>query len=146
VKAIGMKPNEAIHWICIPSILFSVLGLLWNIPVFGNRIPGTFSDWLNPATLVVLLAFIYYLRLSPALAFGMLVITFILLFINFSIEKSLGETWKVALIVFVIAWIGQSIGHKIEGKKPSFFKDIQFLLIGPMWLLSFIYKKSGISI
>jgi uncharacterized membrane protein YGL010W len=41
--------------------------------------------------------------------------------------------------------VGQFIGHKIEGKKPSFFKDILFLLIGPLWLLSFIYKKVGIS-
>ena len=51
---------------------------------------------------------------------------------------------KTSLIIFVIAWIGQFIGHKIEGKKPSFFEDIQFLLIGPAWLLSFIYNKLGI--
>ena len=46
--------------------------------------------------------------------------------------------------VFVVAWIGQFIGHKIEGQKPSFFQDLQFLLIGPAWLLSFIYKKIGV--
>lgn len=140
------ETNEIIHWICVPAIFFSVLGLLWNIPLFGNRVPGSFSDWINPASLFVLLAFIYYLSLSGSLALGMLVIAFIFLFLNFEIEKSLGKTWEVALTVFVIAWIGQFIGHKIEGKKPSFFKDMQFLLIGPMWLLSFIYKKLGISI
>ena len=140
------ETNELIHWICVPSIFFSVLGLLWNIPLFGNRVPGAFSDWVNPASLFVLLAFIYYAILSRRLAVGMLLIAFIFLFLNFLIEKSLGETWKVALTVFVLAWIGQFIGHKIEGKKPSFFKDMQFLLIGPMWLLSFIYKKLGISI
>jgi len=52
--------------------------------------------------------------------------------------------WKISLSIFIIAWIGQFIGHKIEGMKPSFLKDIQFLLIGPAWLLSFIYKKFNI--
>ena len=54
------------------------------------------------------------------------------------------ELLIVYITVFIFAWIGQFIGHKIEGKKPSFFEDIQFLLIGPAWLLSFIYKKIGI--
>jgi uncharacterized membrane protein YGL010W len=52
--------------------------------------------------------------------------------------------WQVCLALFIVAWIFQFIGHKIEGKKPSFFKDLQFLLIGPAWLLSFIYQKVGI--
>ena len=50
----------------------------------------------------------------------------------------------LSLMIFIVAWIGQFIGHKIEGKKPSFFQDLQFLLIGPAWLLSFIYDKLGI--
>ena len=52
--------------------------------------------------------------------------------------------WQTALVVFVLAWIGQFIGHSIEGKKPSFFQDVQFLLIGPIWLLGFVYRKLGI--
>ena len=52
----------------------------------------------------------------------------------------------IYLSIFVIAWIGQFLGHKIEGKKPAFFKDLQFLLIGPLWLLSFIYNKLNIKI
>jgi len=53
--------------------------------------------------------------------------------------------WAISLTLFVLAWIGQFIGHKIEGKKPSFFKDIQFLLVGPAWLMGFIYKRLGIN-
>ena len=52
--------------------------------------------------------------------------------------------WKLSMLIFILAWIGQFIGHKIEGQKPSFFEDIKFLLIGPAWLLSFIYKKLGV--
>jgi uncharacterized membrane protein YGL010W len=50
----------------------------------------------------------------------------------------------ISLAVFVVAWIVQFYGHKIEGKKPSFLKDVQFLMIGPAWLMHFIYKKIGI--
>ena len=66
-------------------------------------------------------------------------------FINF-LESNYNnsELFTIYVITFIIAWIGQFVGHKIEGKKPSFFEDIQFLLIGPAWLLSFIYKKLGI--
>jgi uncharacterized membrane protein YGL010W len=52
--------------------------------------------------------------------------------------------WMVSIIIFAVAWIGQFYGHKVEGKKPSFFKDLQFLLIGPAWLMHFIYKRLGI--
>jgi uncharacterized membrane protein YGL010W len=56
-----------------------------------------------------------------------------------------GQMALVSLGIFVVAWIGQFIGHKIEGKKPSFLEDVQFLLVGPAWLLHFIYKRVGIS-
>ena len=51
------------------------------------------------------------------------------------------QVWRLSLGIFVVAWIGQFIGHKIEGKKPSFFQDLQFLLIGPAWLMGFIFRK-----
>ena len=54
--------------------------------------------------------------------------------------------WQVCLLLFVLAWIGQFYGHKVEGKKPSFLKDLQFLLIGPAWLMNFIYKRLGIGL
>ena len=51
------------------------------------------------------------------------------------------DVWQVCLVIFVLSWVGQFIGHKIEGKKPSFLDDVKFLLIGPIWLLHFILKK-----
>ena len=59
-------------------------------------------------------------------------------------QADVAPLWLVSLIIFVVAWIGQFYGHKVEGKKPSFLKDIQFLLIGPAWLMHFVYKKIGI--
>jgi uncharacterized membrane protein YGL010W len=136
------KTNKTIHWVCVPSIMVSLIGLFWSIPV-----PAFMSDlspWANWGVVFVLLAMVYYLLLSPALMLGMVFVGSGMLFINYNLAQIDFPLWAISLIIFATAWVGQFIGHKIEGKKPSFFKDLQFLLIGPMWLLSFIYKKVGI--
>ena len=140
--------NKAIHWVCVPSIMLSLLALISIIPfpihditlfsVNGEEI------LLNWTIIFLLFAVIFYLRLSISIAVGMLLIAIgMIASINW-IELFDPTIWKLSLSIFVMAWIGQFIGHKIEGKKPSFFEDLQFLLIGPAWLLSFIYKKIGI--
>ena len=100
---------------------------------------------VNGAEVLTGLAMIYYLILSPRLALGMLLVTALMLTLLNYLERSDVSLWRVAVVVFVIAWAGQFIGHHIEGKRPSFFKDIQFLLIGPLWLLSFVYRKFNIT-
>jgi uncharacterized membrane protein YGL010W len=97
------------------------------------------------ATLFVLVSIVFYFRLSPPLAIGMLAITitFLAIIISYG-HANLTPVWAAALTIFVVAWILQFIGHKIEGKKPAFFQDLQFLLIGPLWLLGFIYRRVGI--
>jgi uncharacterized membrane protein YGL010W len=67
-----------------------------------------------------------------------------LFLINIIVRTLDTPLWVISLIIFFVAWIGQFYGHKVEGKKPSFLKDIQFLLIGPAWLMHFIYKRLGI--
>ena len=136
--------NKKIHWVCVPSIMLSILGLWWSIPssYFPFIIEGFQINW---AILITLTILFYYIRLSFIMGIGMLFIGSILLYLIYLIELKINlALWKISLIIFVIAWIGQFIGHKIEGKKPSFLQDIQFLLIGPAWLLSFIYNKLGI--
>ena len=135
--------NRLIHWICVPAIFFSITGLLYciKLPVFITP-----SLQLNVAMIVLLFTTIYYLSLSIKIGIGMLLFTVICLALCYVVEKyGPLSLWLFCIIIFVVAWIGQFYGHKVEGKKPSFFKDIQFLLIGPMWLMSFIYKKMGIA-
>ena len=135
--------NKTIHWICVPAILFSVLGLLWLVPV--PRFAATLGPWVNWATLSMLLAAIYYLLLSPALALGMSVITLSMFAAIYWLELAVTfPPWMLFVAIFVVAWIGQFIGHQVEGRKPSFFKDVQFLLIGPAWLLDDLYRHFGI--
>jgi len=101
---------------------------------------------LNVAMIILLFTAIYYLSLSIKIGIGMVIFGIICLALCYFFETFFPVSlWLLCLLIFVIAWIGQFYGHKVEGKKPSFFKDIQFLLIGPMWLMSFVYKKMGIS-
>ncbi|NKI34722.1 DUF962 domain-containing protein [Wenzhouxiangella sp. XN79A] len=128
--------NKLIHWICVPLIVWSVTALIWAIP--------SPFEWLNWAVLVAVLAEAWYLALSPALAVGLAVFLALCLALCWLIDTQIAlPLWQIALAVFVLAWIGQFIGHHIEGKKPSFFKDIQFLLVGPAWLMGFVYRKAG---
>ncbi len=128
--------NKTIHWICIPWIMISLLGLLAAIPSpFDN-------PWLNWGTGLIAFAIVYYAMLSVPLAIGMVLVGSAMIGITMVLPEPI---WLTSLIIFVVAWIGQFIGHKIEGKKPSFFEDLQFLLIGPMWLLAAIYRRIGLS-
>lgn len=133
--------NKFIHWLAVPAIFWTIVALLWEIPV-----PAVFLDVpsLNWATIALVLTIIYYAVLSWTLAVGMVLFT-LCCFGVISLYQGAPlfglPLWQFAISVFVIAWIFQFIGHKIEGKKPSFFKDVQFLLIGPAWLMSFLYRK-----
>jgi uncharacterized membrane protein YGL010W len=137
--------NEALHWICVPVILWCVLGFLWIIPFpTGIRSAMPFANW---ATLIALLAIIYYASLSVPLALGILPLLALMLWSIDALSRyAAAPLWLVCASLFVLAWIGQFVGHAIEKQRPSFFKDLQFLLIGPMWLLSNMYRRLGIRI
>ena len=134
--------NKIIHWICVPLIFFGVVGLLYSVK-FQYTV---FQFRLNMAVFGLVFVMLYYQKLSIPLSFGMFLFSILCLFFCNLIEMNGYRLWLVSLIIFVVAWIGQFIGHKIEGQKPSFLEDLQFLLIGPAWLLSFIYKKIGVKI
>ena len=138
------RVNKLIHWLCVPPIVWSVVALLWSLPF-----PAALQSELVPvnwATIAIVLAQVYYYRLSIRLGTGILLFLMFLLWLTVIVEAlAPWPLWQIALAVFVVAWIGQFIGHVFEGKRPSFFKDLQFLLIGPAWLMSFVYKQLGLS-
>lgn len=137
--------NKAIHWICVPAIFFSVVGLIASIPSGPvQMLLGEGNPYANWATVTLILVTAYYITLSIWLTVGMVLFGLACLLIVQMIAATGTPVWAVSLTIFVVAWVGQFYGHKIEGKKPSFFKDLQFLLIGPAWLMHFIYKKAGI--
>jgi uncharacterized membrane protein YGL010W len=120
--------NEKIHFVAIPLILVSLAGLLFSL-----------HPWV--AYGFILASLVYYARLSLFWLGTMTVVSAIAL----ALVHAMGEhvlTWS--LIIFIGAWIAQFVGHKLEGKKPSFFEDLQYLWVGPMFVLSKLFLKLGI--
>ena len=122
--------NEAIHCVCVPLIVFSLLGLIWSIhPLL--------------AVALAVAAMVYYFKLSRNFALGMLVMAGFMLAVLSALPPA--SVLPLSIVIFVLAWIGQFIGHKIEGKKPSFFDDLRFLLIGPLFVLGVLYRRLNVA-
>jgi uncharacterized membrane protein YGL010W len=118
--------NELIHFVCVPVIVFTLLGILWSVHPLA-------------ALAAVAGAIVYYVRLSPRFALGMLAMSAAMLAVLAMMPPL--TVLPLSIAIFVVAWIGQFIGHKIEGKKPSFLDDLRFLLVGPLFVLSFLYRR-----
>ncbi len=140
--------NKLIHWICVPLIVFSLLGIIWQIPFPQLSFLGQYQTFFNWASFVIAFAMYYYFTLSPTLFFLMIwvisLFSYLIVQIEYVVGLGTGTAYAIYVVIFIVAWIGQFIGHKIEGKKPSFLDDVKFLLIGPIWLLHFICKKIGL--
>ncbi len=134
--------NQHIHWVFVPLIYLSVIGLLWDVKL-GVALDFLGGQQLNVAMVTSVLVFAYYLSLSFSIAVGMLITSILGLIACYFLDGFI-SVWAVSLVLFVVSWIFQFIGHKVEGKKPSFLKDIQFFLIGPAWVMSALYTKLGI--
>jgi uncharacterized membrane protein YGL010W len=132
--------NKLLHWICVPVIVWCVIGLLWCLP-FPKGIQAALAA-ANWGSLAVLAALIYYALLSVPLALGALPVLLAMLWSIDRLQRAAwAPLWSICAALFVLAWVGQFIGHAVEGRRPSFFKDLQFLLIGPLWLLADIYRR-----
>lgn len=122
--------NEIIHMVAIPAIMLSLIGLMFA---------------LHPALALVFFAasMVYYARLSWRFTGCMLLVSSVMLAVVDALDAR-GVLVPVSVLVFVVAWIFQFIGHRIEGKKPSFFEDIQYLWVGPLFVLSKGFLRLGV--
>jgi len=121
--------NKAVHWVCVPLIVWSVLGMLWAASPFA-------------AGVAIVLAMAFYLWLSLPIAVGMLLM---LVAMAYGLTLLGPQVLVVSIGLFVVAWIGQFIGHAVEGRRPAFFEDLRSLLVGPAWVLGEMYRKVGIA-
>jgi uncharacterized membrane protein YGL010W len=123
------KNNILIHAVAVPAIYFVTLALIWSIPT------PAFLDYFNVtwAHILVIPTLYYYFRLSGPIGAAMTLMSVFSLYGIILLESLDVSVLKFSIVLFVIMWILQFIGHRIEGKKPSFLKDLQFLLVGPAW-------------
>jgi uncharacterized membrane protein YGL010W len=93
------QTNKKIHWVCVPAILFSIIGILAH-----------FSTLLT--ALLLVLTLVFYARLDIVLAVAMAALLAVMAWLIIILPVGVG----FYIGVFVIAWIGQFYGHKVEGK------------------------------
>ena len=136
------ETNQAIHYICVPLIFFSVIGLLMSIPAsFLESTFGLYNPLLeNWAVVIGVIISFFYLKLGFWYFVEMIFVMLLCIIGNFWIANNFNLLYA-SIIIFVLAWIGQFYGHKVEGAKPSFLKDLEFLLIGPLWVIQKLGKK-----
>ena len=136
------ETNQFVHYICVPIIFFSVIGLLMSIPAqFIESTFGLYNPLIeNWAAIVGVFISFFYIRLGFWYFLEMLLVMLLCIIGNFWLSNTTNLLYG-SLIIFITGWIGQFWGHKIEGKKPSFAKDLQFLLIGPLWIIEKLNKK-----
>lgn len=129
------ETNTKIHFICVPAIYFSIIGILMSIPTgfLNSFIPFDAPLFVNWAFILAIPALIFYARLAFSIFIEMFAFTMICIVLAYYLSFY-APLLYTSIAIFVVAWAGQFYGHKIEGKKPSFFKDLQFLLIGPIWV------------
>lgn len=136
--------NQRLHTVCVPVIVVSLVGLLRSAPVPWEA--AGVPAYVNWATLAFVPAAAWWLLVSPALGAGMVAA----LAVAFGLVAALAglpvPLWASAAALFVVAWIGQFVGHGYEGKRPSFFRDLRFLLVGPLWVLAKLYRRLGIRV
>jgi len=120
--------NELIHFVAIPLIMVSLVGMMFALHPYA-------------AYAFVAASMFYYARLSLVFFFTMLVWSLAMFGVIFVLGS---KVFPVSATVFILAWVLQFIGHRIEGKKPSFFEDIQYLWVGPLFVVSKLFLKLGI--
>ncbi|MCU0328639.1 MAG: DUF962 domain-containing protein [Chitinophagales bacterium] len=129
--------NKKIHYVCVPLILLATYWILYSVSHVFN-----FPSWLNMANIVYFFALIYWFLLHEKLGMIFLTLGIGIMILSKILVYNLGANLLlyIGLGVFLISWIFQFYGHKIEGKKPSFLDDLQFLLVGPAWIVNKIFK------
>ncbi len=134
--------NKQIHLVCVPTIFFSIVGLLQSINAtwLQQLVPFYAPFIVNWAGVAIVFALLFYATLSIYMALKIMLFALFCLTANYYIGLYLPLA-IVSIVLFVLAWIGQFYGHKIEGKKPSFLNDLQFLLIGPAWIIHTFFER-----
>ena len=128
------RQNVLIHLVAVPSIFFSVIGLVWCL---GVTLPISINiTWFLLAAVVI-----YYFSLSVAHTIVMIVTFAVFMGLITWLELQQMSVFWFSIVTFVVMWVFQFIGHKIEGKSPSFFEDLRFLLIGPLWWADHLVKR-----
>jgi hypothetical protein len=140
--------QKIIQWVCVPLIMFSLLGLVWATPFPYIKFLGAYNGFFNWASFLIAISIYYYYKISPPLSYPVFIVLF-----GFSYGIMQLEQWHknggpalgiICLIVFIVAASAQFAKLQIKSKKPSLADGFRFLIISPVWLLHFVFRRFSI--
>lgn len=134
--------NPAVYWAAVPMVVLGTVGLLWSLPI-----PDAFfeiSPLMNWGTAFLMATAVYYFIISVSLAIGMLPFIIGVAGINMWLDGSDFSLLRVSIGLLLAGIIGLWLGHRNQNSIRPVLDDLQFMMIGPAWLLSVLYKRIGI--
>lgn len=115
--------NQFCHYIGVPTIVFSILGMLQYLNIANFP--------LNLSLVAITIFTILYAQAYKRWSIMFLVISLIFYFVASAFSL------MTHVMLFVIGWIFQLVGHYIfEKNSPSFYKNFVHLYVGPLWLIA----------
>jgi len=137
--------NKVINRICIPVVVFGLLGLTYSIPFPHLAFLGPYASYINWVSLVIAFSIYFYMKISPILSYIMLLVEFLMGYGIMQLadwQKSAGPGMPVVcFLILMTAYLLQFIGQTIERKRYSFTNSIKFQFYGPIWLVSLLLQK-----
>jgi len=134
--------NRALHWICAPLLVCSLVGILWALPV-----PAAFrasDSVINWGTLFIMAIIVYYFIISIRLAIGSLPFIVFIALVIARLDMLATPLWKISVLALAISALGLYTGHQLDGNRTSVLRDLLYAPIAPLWILGSLYRQLGI--
>jgi len=136
--------HPALYWLAVLMLVPATAGLLWSLPL-----PEAFvqiSPVLNWGSMFLMVALVYYFIISFSLAIGMLPFIFAVTALGFWLTRSGLSVAGASIGLMIAAVAGLYVGRRGSGGVRAVRRDIQLMVIGPIWLLSKLYRRLGIRV
>ena len=139
---LGGIASKPLYWLSVPLLLAGLIGLLWALPV--PRELTQISPLLNWGSLFLMAALTYYFIISVPLAIGMIPVIMVIFAFELWLQGRGAVSRPGAAMLTVAGLAGLYIAHRRDGGLQAVFRDVQLLMIAPLWALSRLYRKLGI--
>ncbi|WP_233632659.1 hypothetical protein [Parapedobacter sp. ISTM3] len=149
-KAYQHPTNRIIQWVAIPLFSFAVLGMVWMVPfpeiAFLKK--HGYDMFLNWGSFFIAAMIYYYLRLAPTLSYAALltvgVFSFFIVQLEYVEQAGGPAVWLVCAVLLLIALAALSVGKSMERTQAPFHTFWRLLVLGPIWLWHFVFRKLNI--
>ena len=134
--------NPLVYWAAVPMVVLGTVGLLWSLPT-----PVEFAEispLLNWGSAFLMATAIYYFIISLSLAIGMLPFLLGIAAVQVWLVQSAYPQLGVSVGLLVAGTAGLWLGRPGGARFGAVWQDLQLMMIGPVWLLSALYKRFNV--